>query len=87
MFVRSGRSGTGSTNVVLESELHGDGNATRFRLRENVAIEVAGGSIPSVGVTFDAFSKANVRNPRSRGATCSRESSASIVGAERSSSS
>lgn len=55
-------SGLVSLYVVLESARLGVSYATLLRMLANVAIDVAGGSIPYVGVAFDAFWKANVRN-------------------------
>lgn len=55
-------SGAISLYVVLESARLGVSYATLLRMLANVAVDVAGGSVPYVGVAFDAFWKANVRN-------------------------
>jgi len=48
--------------IVLESAYLGVPFTTLVRMLANVAIDAAGGSIPYVGVLFDAFWKSNKRN-------------------------
>jgi hypothetical protein len=48
--------------VVLESAYLGVPFATLVRMLANVAIDAVGGSVPYVGVLFDAFFKSNKRN-------------------------
>jgi hypothetical protein len=48
--------------VILESAYLGVSFTTLVRMLANVAIDAAGGSIPYVGVLFDAFWKSNKRN-------------------------
>jgi hypothetical protein len=51
-----------SLYIVLESARLGVSFTTLLRMLANVAIDVAVGSVPVVGVLFDALWKANVRN-------------------------
>lgn len=48
--------------VVLESAYLGVPFTTLVRMLANVAVDAAAGSIPYVGVLFDAFFKSNKRN-------------------------
>jgi hypothetical protein len=48
--------------VVLESAYLGVPFTTLVRMLANVAVDVAGGSVPYVGLLFDAFWKSNKRN-------------------------
>jgi hypothetical protein len=51
-----------SLYIVLESARLGVAYTTLLRMLANVALDVAVGSVPVVGVLFDAVWKANVRN-------------------------
>ncbi|RBI62270.1 DUF4112 domain-containing protein [halophilic archaeon] len=51
-----------SLYIVVESARLGVTFTTLLRMLANVAIDVAGGSVPYVGELFDAVWKANVRN-------------------------
>jgi hypothetical protein len=51
-----------SLYIVLESARLGVSFTTLIRMLANVAVDVAVGSVPVVGVLFDALWKANVRN-------------------------
>ncbi|WP_152043283.1 DUF4112 domain-containing protein [Salinigranum salinum] len=51
-----------SLYIVLESARLGVSFTTLVRMLANIAIDVAVGSVPVVGVLFDALWKANVRN-------------------------
>jgi hypothetical protein len=51
-----------SLYIVLESARLGVSFTTLLRMLANVAVDVAVGSVPVVGVLFDALWKANVRN-------------------------
>ncbi|WP_335999983.1 DUF4112 domain-containing protein [Halorientalis halophila] len=51
-----------SMYIVVESAYMGVSYTTLARMLANVAIDLAGGSIPFVGTVFDAFWKTNVRN-------------------------
>ncbi|MFB6196650.1 MAG: DUF4112 domain-containing protein [Halobacteriaceae archaeon] len=51
-----------SMYIVLESARLGVSYITLLRMMANVALDVAGGSIPYVGDVFDAAWKANKRN-------------------------
>jgi hypothetical protein len=51
-----------SLYVVLESARLGVSFPTLLRMLANVALDVAGGSVPYVGTVFDAAWKANKRN-------------------------
>jgi hypothetical protein len=48
--------------IVLESAYLGVSFTTLVRMLANVAIDVGGGSVPYVGLLFDAFFKSNKRN-------------------------
>ncbi|MFC6939062.1 DUF4112 domain-containing protein [Salinirubellus sp. GCM10025818] len=48
--------------IVLESAYLGVSFSTLVRMLANVALDVGGGSVPYVGVLFDAFFKSNKRN-------------------------
>ena len=48
--------------IVLESAYLGVSFTTLVRMLANVALNVGGGSVPYVGVLFDAFFKSNKRN-------------------------
>lgn len=51
-----------SLYVVVEAARLGVSYATLVRMLANVAVDVAGGSVPLLGDVFDAAWKANVRN-------------------------
>ena len=51
-----------SLYIVLESARLGVSFTTLLRMLANVAVDVAVGSVPVVGVLFDAVWKANARN-------------------------
>ena len=55
-------SGALSLYVVLEAARLGVPYGTLVRMLANVAIDVAGGSVPVIGDLFDAAWKANTRN-------------------------
>ena len=55
-------SGGLSLYIVAESAYLGVSYSTLAKMLANVAIDVAGGSIPWVGTVFDAFWKTNKRN-------------------------
>lgn len=51
-----------SLYIVLESARLGVSYTTLMRMLGNIAVDTAGGSVPVLGVIFDAFWKANRRN-------------------------
>ncbi|WP_380674451.1 DUF4112 domain-containing protein [Salinigranum sp. GCM10025319] len=51
-----------SLYIVLESARLGVSYTTLLRMLANITVDVAVGSVPIVGVLFDAVWKANVRN-------------------------
>jgi hypothetical protein len=53
-----------SLYIVAESAYLGVGFRTLVRMLANITVDFAGGSIPYVGVVFDAFFHANERNIR-----------------------
>jgi hypothetical protein len=57
-------SGLLSLYVVVEAARLGVSYGTLLRMLANVAVDVAGGSLPLVGDAFDALWKANRRNLR-----------------------
>lgn len=51
-----------SLYIVLESARLGVSHTTLVRMLGNIAVDTAGGSVPVLGVLFDAVWKANRRN-------------------------